>query len=372
MGLKFSRNAFNLGRTDKIPSFHLDDAHEQAKYVSQSLDNDNLPPTPIKSTHPHPHPPKHQHLRPLRRKNNFIIPCAPDPDASEPIAISLTLHHSSPPSSSHVSKKASQRLRQHSHTRAHSHPQSISSDSDPITPVTSTNQRPPPSSFPPPKTSSPVRLGHPSRPYYTAIRKNLSPPTSPRSRPQSAEASVTSTAIMTNAPRHLSMSAMPPASSTLDDDGDFEVHSGPTNSARLSLTSVLHRQSYDSRTQTHTRNAQSLSRAANGIISNRTIGFGCSMSGETELRMALAASSPSSVATTTTTFGRTPTTEDEFRFRETVVPSQDMNNNDINIQSSSSTNTGTDYLHTRHVGSRDSFMGRVKKLRKGLKEMLMN
>ena len=368
MGLKFSRSTFNSGRTDKIPSFHPDDAHEQAKYVSQSHDNDNLPHTPIKSTHLHP--PKHQHLRPLRRKNNFIIPCAPDPDASEPIAISLTLHHSSPPTSSHVSKKSSQRLRPHSHSRAHSHPQSISSDSDPMTPVAPMNQLPPPSSFSPLKTSSPVRLGHPSRPYYTAIRKNISPPTPPRSRPQSADASLKSTATMANASRHLSMSAMPPASSTLDDDGDFEVHSGPTNSARLSLTSVLHRQSYDNRTQTHTRNTQSLSRAANGIISNRAIGFGCSMSGETELRMALAASSPSGVATTTS--GRTATTEDDFRFRETVVPSQNMNNNDKNIQSSSTNTAGTDYLHTRHVGSRDSFMGRVKKLRKGLKEMLMN
>ena len=152
MGLKFSRSTFNFGRTDKIPSFHPDDAHEHAKYVSRSHDNDNLPHTPIKFTHPHS--PNHQHLRTLRRKNNFhLMPCAPDQDASEPIAISLTLHHSSPPASSQVGKKSSQRLRRHSHTRAHSHPQSISSDSDPINPVTPTNHRPPPSSFPSPKTS---------------------------------------------------------------------------------------------------------------------------------------------------------------------------------------------------------------------------
>ena len=370
MGLKFSRT-FNFGRTDKMPSFRPDDAHEHAnaKYDSRSHDNDKLPPTPIKSTHPHS--PK---LRPLRRKNHLnIMPCAPSPDSSEPIAISLTLHHSSPPPSPHVGKNSSQRFRPHSHTRAHSHPQSISSDSDPVNPVTPTYQRSPPTSFQPPKTSSPVRLGHPSRPYYTAIRKNVSPPSPSRSRPHTADAPMTSTAITTNDSRHLSMSAMP-ASSTLgvnDDNEDFEVRTGPTNSARLSLTSILHRQSYDTRTQTHARNAQSLSRAANGTISNRTIGIGCSMSGETELRMALAASSPSGAAITTS--GRRPTTEDEFRFRETVVPSQNKNNNDSNnIQNSFSTNTGTGYLPTRHVGSRDSFMGRVKKLRKGLKEMLMN
>ena len=86
--------------------------------------------------------------------------------------------------------------------------------------------------------------------------------------------------------------------------------------------------------------------------------------------MALAASS-SGVATT---FGRRPTTaEDGFRFRETVVPSHNMNNNNNkNIQTSFTNTGGTDYLHTRHVESRDGFMDRVKKLRKGLKEMLMN
>ena len=371
MGLKHSRRTLNA---DKMPLFHPGDAHEHARNVSQNHDNDDLTPTPIKSAHPH--------FRPLRRKNHLhIMPCAPDPDTSKPIAISLTLHHPLPPTSSHVGKKSSQRL-SHSHNRAHSHeshPQPISSGSgDPVTPpMTPTYQRSPPSTCPPPKTrtSSPVRLGHPSRPYYTAIRKN--PPTPSRSRPQSqppppsfhlglsAIAPMTSTAAMTNASRHLSMSAMPD-----DDNGDFEVHSGPTNSARLSLSSNLHRQSYDNRTQTHTRNAQSLSRAANGTISSRSNGF--SMSGETELRMALAASSPSGVANT---FGRRPTTaEDGFRFRETVVPSQNMNNNDNNknTQNSFINTVGTDYLHTRHVEPRDGFMDRVKKLRKGLKEMLMN
>jgi len=337
-----------------MPSFHPDDAHA----------------TPTKSAHP-PHSPKHQH--PLRRKNHLhIIPCAPDPDTSEPIAISLTLHRSSPPTSSLVGKKSTQNMRL-SHTRAHSHPRSISSDSDdPVTPVSPAHQRsPPPTSFPPPKTksSSPVRLGHPSRPYYTAIRKNISPPTPSRTRPQSAEVPMTSTATVTNASRHLSMSAVPPSAfSTFDVNDDFEVHSGPTNSARLSLTSSLHRQSYDNRTQTHTRKAQSLSRAANGMISNRSNGL--SMSGETELRMALAASSSPSGAPTT--FGRRPTTEEGFRFRETATQSQNMNNNSHKNIQNSSKNTGTDYLHTQHMGSRDSFMGRVKKLRKGLKEMLMN
>jgi hypothetical protein len=176
------------------------------------------------------------------------------------------------------------------------------------------------------------------------------------------------------------MSAMPPTFSAApyvnDDNGDFEVHSGPTNSARLSLSSNLHRQSYD--TQTHARDAHTLSRLANGIMSNK---FGCSMSGETELRMALAAPSFSPSVVATTSERRPATADGGFRFRETVTSprQQNMNNNNNNntyIQNyPSSTNTGTaaDYLHTRHGRSeRDSFMGRVKKLRKGLKDMLTN
>lgn len=373
MGLNLSQGAFNVSRTDKIPEFHCDDTHEPAKYPSLSHDHELTPP-PIRPAHPI--------FRPLRRKNHLhVMPCPPDADAPEPIAISLTLHRSSPSSSSHLGKKISQRLT-HSHTRAHSHPQSsvasVSSGSGVTKPLTPTHQR----SSPPPKVrpeSSPVPLGHPSRPYYTAIRKNgISQPTPSRSRPQSQPppssfhlgfdlTPVETT--MASSSRHLSMSAMlpiPPAFSALydgDDDqvnennGDYvEVHSGPTNSARLSLSSSPNRVSYNNHTPTHGHNGQSPSKATGGIISNNRLnGVGFSMSGETELRMALAASSPSSAAATT--FGRT---QGGFRFRKTAIPSETVkksNNND---------------LDTRYVGSRDSFMGRVKKLRKGLKEMLMN
>ena|ERR1700678_1149763 len=56
------------------------------------------------------------------------MPSSPDSDAAEPIAISLTLHHSPPPTSSHLGKKSSQVLTDYisppAHTRAHSHSQS--------------------------------------------------------------------------------------------------------------------------------------------------------------------------------------------------------------------------------------------------------
>ena len=398
--LKVSRGSFNLSCADKIPSFHLDDTHEHAKNVS--LGHDEAAPSPPKSP---------KHFRPLRRKNHLnIMPSHPDSDASEPIAISLNLHHPPPPvTTSRLIKKASQILTDyispHPHTKTHTHSRSqsqsivasYSSDgtTDPVTPpMTPTHQRLPPNSAPPKIKSAggtrssspelnPIRLGHPSRPYYNAIRKNGVSPPPARLRPQSqpppssfhlgfdlTPAVTSESTTLTNASRHLSMSAMfasPPAFSALslsdeDDNGDFEVHSGPTNSARLSLSSSLHGLSFTSPTQTHLHHShsQSLSRAK-GTASNRSSGIGCSMSGETELRMALASSSPSGVAT----LGRA--TQDGFRFRETVIESENNSNNNID-----STNVGAGYLHSRNVRSRDSFMGRVKKLRKGLTEMLIN
>lgn len=392
VSVKVSRRAFAVGYAGKIPPFHLDTV---PKNVPLNRDDDETTSSPIKSLHS----PKHQHFRPLRRKNHLhVMPSSPDPDldASEPIAISLTLHHSSPATSSHISKKSSQiftdYISPHSHTRVHS--------DDPVTPpMTPTHQRSPPASAPPKlknadmtgtssPESSPLRLGHPSRPYYTAIRKNGVSP-SPSRRPQSQPPpssfhlgfDSTSTPIpglpmtsttVTNTSRHLSMSAMtpsPPAFSALydggdgdDDDGDnddLEIPSGPTNSARLSLSS--NRSSYNNHThQNHTHHhVQSLSRGK-GIIGNSngsSAGIGFSMSGETELRMALASSSAPSGGVAT--IGRT--THGGFRFRETVIPSENniASTNNSKVDSSS---------RTRDSG----FMGRVKKLRKGLKEMLMN
>ena len=376
------RRAFNLRRTDKMPAFHLDgdNAHNDTKNVL--LTPHELTTSPTKSAFSHSTNP-----RTLRRKNHLhVMPFAPDLDAPEPIAISLTLH---PPTSSHLNKKPSPKLTDyitpsHPHTRAHSHSHSVtasdSSDIGVTPPMTPTHPRSPPSSVPPKNAvrigsssaeSSPVRLGHPSRPYYTAIRKNGISPTPSRSRPQSqpppssfnsgsdltpAVAPPVST-TMTNASRHLSMSVMPPsppAFSALHDardningnNKDFEVHSGPTNSARLSLSSSI---------QSHAHHAQSISRATKGSVTHPSSSIGFSMSGETELRMALAASSPSGSAT----LGRS--TRDGFRFRETVIPSE-TNNRPPN----------DDVLQTRKGASRDGFMGRVKKLRKGLEKIFMN
>lgn len=267
--------------------------------------------------------------------------------------------------------------------------------------MTPTHQRSPPTSAPPKlknadmtgtssPESSPLRLGHPNRPYYTAIRKNGVSPSASRSRPQSQPPPssfhpgfdstptpmtglpMTSTTV-TNASRHLSMSAMSPSPTAFsalydggdgddddDNNGDLEIPSEPTNSARLSLSS--NRSSYNNHThQNHTHHhAQSLSRGK-GIIGNgnrSSAGIGFSMSGETELRMALASSSSPSGGVAT--FGRT--TDGGFRFRETVIPSENhmgSPNNDSKVDSCSRTRDG-------------GFMGRVKKLRKGLKEMLMN
>ncbi|KIM35008.1 hypothetical protein M413DRAFT_369944 [Hebeloma cylindrosporum] len=155
-----------------------------------------------------PSPP--QHSRTLRRKKPLI----PNSNATdlEPISISLTLH--STPSKRDMSRPDSPT---HSISR------------DPITPPMTPTRLPPTSSPIAESTnspgSSPVRLGHPSRPYYTAIRKGgISPsPSRPSSlsgpspsastRPQSYQPPTsfpfgTSLETTSTSARHLSMSAM--------------------------------------------------------------------------------------------------------------------------------------------------------------------
>jgi hypothetical protein len=95
--------------------------------------------------------------------------------------------------------------------------------------------------------------------------------------------------------------------------------------------------------------------------------MGFSMSGETELRMALAAGA-----------AETGVAEDGFRFRETVMPLAAANSS-----LAAPGNTGGDgdvFGRGRTTNSKDSarkghrsesFMGRLRRLRKGFKEMLV-
>ncbi|KAF8896671.1 hypothetical protein BD779DRAFT_1668418 [Infundibulicybe gibba] len=121
---------------------------------------------------------------------------------------------------------------------------------------------------------SAVRLGHPSRPYYTAIRKNMSRPTSliddTSARPLSFASSISSqpTSMYSNpGPAGiLSLINTTPIPEALDDGDD--------------LASML--------SAGAPRTTFSLGRAHSRLAFAAAVGAGCSVSGETEMRMALA------------------------------------------------------------------------------------
>ncbi|TFK35614.1 hypothetical protein BDQ12DRAFT_688036 [Crucibulum laeve] len=238
--------------------------------------------------------------RTLRRKKHLSIFRASAPGLSdpEPISIELTMHR----------------------------PQSSQSDFE-AKPASS-----PPSSFVPthtrsssqPNNGSPsVRLGHPSRPYYTAIRKNVSRPTSTSSaitsddlpasfRPQSYPISMSQ-------PRPVTMNSL--LSSSPPSPSPLSTSFPPSTFSQSSVSPYS--EAYDD------LSPRSLPGLPQTFSYNRSLGGGFSMSGETELRMALAGGGHSAGAARG---------EDTYRFR-------DMR---------------------RDAG----LMGRVKKLRRGLKELL--
>ncbi|PPQ83507.1 hypothetical protein CVT25_006997 [Psilocybe cyanescens] len=377
--------------TNMMPSSASDD--DDTLQQSGLILNNSVNPDGTKPSSP-PNPDLiAQQQRTLRRRKhlNVLQTSVPDSSAAEPIAISLNLH----PSSTHRHSKTSQSIDEpqaRRHSRSLSQTRSVATDSsDPTTPPqTPTLIITLPTSAPGGLASnspgsSPVRLGHPSRPYYSAIRKNGISPSASRptsvsgpsptasSRPQSytppSSLDATTSLSSTTASRHLSMSAMfvtPPCSSSppgvpsafsvmddVDNDEDESMPILPPTPApgrsRFSLSSDRRRFSHGPILNLHTSppthtHSQSLSQVRSKGPRG-SVGF--SMSGETELRMALAAGAASA-----------GTPQGGFRFRETVVPPIDIQ------QDVTDTNIGT---HPR----RNSFMGRVRKLRQGLKEILL-
>lgn len=111
--------------------------------------------------------------------------------------------------------------------------------------------------------------------------------------------------------------------------------------------------------------SQSLSSARSKA---RGSGMGFSMSGETELRMALAAGAASAGVA-----------EDGFRFRETVMPLAAANSSlappggaggNVDVFGRGRTTNSKDSPRKGHRS--ESFMGRLKRMRKGLKELVMS
>ncbi|KAF8071591.1 hypothetical protein FPV67DRAFT_1481921 [Lyophyllum atratum] len=124
-----------------------------------------------------------------------------------------------------------------------------------------------------------VRLGHPSRPYYTAIRPNMSRPTSPISRSQSPSTLHPSSASRPTRPTSLPAPSRPPS------PGIFSVLSSTSALSDEEDTSPIEIFAYRPRSQS--TNVSINSRPLTfGPLSRHRGGF--SLSGETELRMALA------------------------------------------------------------------------------------
>ncbi|KJA20547.1 hypothetical protein HYPSUDRAFT_55998 [Hypholoma sublateritium FD-334 SS-4] len=316
-------------------------------------------------------------LRTIRRKKhlNVLQTSSADAVAPEAIPISLTLR----PSASKASLKAIT-------PRTLSQQISIVTDStdSPITPsikpelsTPSTSPEDPSES---PTSTRSVRLGHPSRPYYSAIRKGGISPSSSRptsglsSSPPSRRQSTPSPASPLPATsRRLSMSTMfyspgysQPAVNALsvfalpDDEDANDANDTETpvlpptpapGAARFSFS--LPRRAKERPLSHGEQHAHTVSYARSAGRGYRGSGVGFSMSGQTELRMALAEDAASAGIT-----------EDGFRFRATPLVPPVSDESDRREGGSGAVGVGAD------AASGGSFMGRVRRLRRGLKDML--
>ncbi len=411
-----------------------------------NLSNEATPPSPIPSIPPSPISPRHSQLRTIRRKRRLsIVRMSPKPEGVvKPITISLTLDPSG--TQVHPQKVASTSVCAPADVvKKDPTPKSITTSDlvtcpsptrPPISEAESAMPPAPPSNLTRPSTPN-VRLGHPTRPYYSAIRKQgISPPssrpssvgtfspapTSPGIRPKSysppsppPHKSVPSF----SANRHWSMSAMPPSPSgvlsvfsldenDLDDeeDGREVVQLTPTKAApipsRLSFgvsfasaakslsrkrsaslgfapstfpnKSNTHKQSHSiscpplvfplsAAAQSTSPHRGSLSSTLNAPASEfGTASAGFSVSGETELKMALALAEDNAIPTTLMT---TAAVDEDVFSSTTPFPPPPPPPFSPPMLPSSSTQTTVD------TSVRKSLASRVKKLRKGLKDLLV-
>ncbi|EDR04068.1 uncharacterized protein LACBIDRAFT_295101 [Laccaria bicolor S238N-H82] len=221
---------------------------------------------------------------------------------------------------------------------------------------------PPPSSspiLPPPSspTSSPIRIGHPTRPYYTAIRKNMSsPPASPSSSPPPSRPTSLS---VPSASRPTSLGGPSPSRPTslisgLGGEESFPPSSFHHNQRPISLCLGGMFSPFVIDTNTNTNADESpgpTSTSKNTLPRPKTTdrergSIGFSMSGETELRMALAG-----IQAQTQTESRAG----EFRYRETMTPSGSGKQ---------------DGERRKRGGSMSGVVLRVKAFRKSLKDLI--
>ncbi|KAF5327624.1 hypothetical protein D9619_004637 [Psilocybe cf. subviscida] len=426
--------------TAGIPVITSGVPNDKPALTSNASDEFYMSPAPIS--------PRHQHIPTLRRKKTNLNIQTSNLQAKEPIAITLNLQPS-PASADGMSKKASS-------PQPPSPPSGLlTTPSDMFMPQMnrlstleseSSESRlsslHPPASSPAPSsggrtaTSSPVRIGHPSRPYYSAIRgpHGISPPPSRptstdglpqrRARPLSLSQIVTGSTPLGGEPgidtsdssvdnsrtraisagRHhqaMSMSTSSPASAappkysafSIPSDSDLEDEYDDDNAARAQPPTPSHGRLFFSLAarsrrrhqrvsftpsskrasggvdgtdavtamahgHAHAAFTQSLSRAGGKRYRGSSGGMGFSLSGHTELRMALAEGAASAGIA-----------DHAFKFRETGPPPPPVDSDGAGPGAHvEARNIGSGHGDTHPKG----FMNRVRKIRNNLKDMLLS
>ena len=371
--LDFTNNHNNGGRPDS--NTH---AHETTK---KTLDEEEDT-SPILGSSP----------RTLRRKRRInIVEQSPQLDApsSAPIEISFDLElkekeekdfFQSPDQNVKVMPSSPR------YPASNELPQTPPPSSSPILPPPSS----PPSSPPtqPPSSPTSIRIGHPNRPYYTAIRKNMSPPASP---PSSPPPSRPTSLIGASRPTSLiGPSSSPSRPTSLIIGGGGESESFPPSSFHrhhhqrpISLclggtvpgmfspfvidTNAEEGENASPRSTSTSKNTlpkpKTKKAREEGTDYRERGSIGFSMSGETELRMALA-----SIQTAESGGGGAG----EFKYRETMsvtttptatTPSSTSTHDHAFLQDSRS-------RRRKRGGSMSGVVMRVKAFRKSLKDLI--
>ena len=277
-----------------------------------------------------------------------------------------------------------------------------------------------------PSSPTNVRLGHPSRPYYSAIRKQgISPTSSRRSSIKAAATSPTrpksysppsplpayKSTLRPPAQRHLSLSAVPPISAfSLDDDSDDDADQEQL--PVIPLTPVSGRMSFGTSlasvakslarkrsksgpsafTFKHSQSASmsspplafplsvprtSIPALEQGNVNGKGFkmsattaasgspGIGFSVSGETELKMALAFSEAQAT--------KKPDSKDvESASTPAIQEAENVSARPSLLPSASTATSPTSHPSSLYLpNSSNSIANRIKKLRQGLKDMLL-
>ncbi|KIK03020.1 hypothetical protein K443DRAFT_677175 [Laccaria amethystina LaAM-08-1] len=324
------------------------------------------------------------HQRTLRRKRriNIVEQAQLDVSSSGPIAISFDLELKEKEKEKEDESRISfdHNLESMRYPASKELPQTPPPSSSPILPPPSSSSSPPSSSSQTQTTPTSIRIGHPNRPYYTAIRKNMSPPASPSSSPPPSRPT-SSMGLSPSRPTSLigeGDSSFPPSSFHHQRPISLCLGTG-TGVGMFSPFVIDNAEEGQGAINVHSPTSKPKPGAKNDGSSNKkaqedtrgSIGF--SMSGETELRMALASIQTESRSGVGGVGGGGGGVG-EFRYRETSVTTTPTPTATTPSGSSSS-------AHDHHAGRRawgkkrggsisSGVVARVKAFRKSLRDLI--